>query len=837
MSETVTPLALEDLPHFFVPLPPDTDATRPWPERRLACSANYVVVGHGLTTGCRIYVYSLPTFNLVHVLEPQLEEVPDEQSFQIHGEILVVTSWKRDDDGPSDSCSMSFWDLSVGKLLNGVTLPDHFSHPTISIPYRELIETEENGNLVKEEWPKNEMLILCSPGAEVLCVVAVHRSGGHDNPIMAPLMTLPIHAAVTHFSMGKTVITGGADATVRVWDITTGECRLVLMGHRNDVTGVRMNATRIYSWSADGAARIWDRHSGDCLHVLDLLNSATGSIAGIAPSYFITPMWIHGEGARILIWDPVSGQIAHRIDTTLSVHCHGPIFFAKERTLMAWQVFSDIPFGQIDIWDVRSGKMLIEQSLGYDHNRPLAVCSQARFLIVLVKKSEDDAYMLRVWDFSLYGSPTDEPEPRIDSLGDTTHFSVPLPTDYHPDDRDLSLECSATHVVLVQRANHRVYVYSLPTFDVNVLELAGVSHLDSISIYGDILVARGTHVSQAERQKCLHFYDLSTGQSFGVFPHGYRRVDISFPGTEVIEIEENGKLVREEWPKKPTFVICFAERILQTCTLHRSFKQSGYNIDAQAEDEQESATMVPGPAIALSHNARVHASIGRTAVTAGSDATVRVWDVITGECLQVLIGHLSAVFNVCLDSARIYSSSKDNTVRIWDRHCGDCLHAILDHIRRITSPFTFVKCVILLMQSPPQSNLIHRLRTTPPYLIGTTFETPAQGCTTLVWDAGGGRLVQNIAHYGEGFLGPVRGGEHTLVTGEWDCLRVWDVNSGRVLIRLSAGTPPELLEFCAQDRFVVALVAQGQGYTLRVWDFGDDRLASAKDDVLPVNSG
>ena len=87
---------------------------------------------------------------------------------------------------------------------------------------------------------------------------------------------------------------------------------------------------------------------------------------------------------------------------------------------MAWQVFSHISLGQIDIWDVRSGKMLIEHGLGYDHI-PLAVCSQARFLIVLVKKSEDGAYMLKVWDFSLYGSPTEE---RNDHLADTTYVDT-----------------------------------------------------------------------------------------------------------------------------------------------------------------------------------------------------------------------------------------------------------------------------------------------------------------------------------------------------------------------------------------------------------------------------
>ena len=48
------------------------------------------------------------------------------------------------------------------------------------------------------------------------------------------------------------------------------------------------------------------------------------------------------------------------------------------------------------------------------------------------------------------------------------------------------------------------------------------------------------------------------------------------------------------------------------------------------------------------------------------DKTVRIWDVETGECVQVLTGHGDWVMGVAaLPDGRLASSS-DKTVRLWD---------------------------------------------------------------------------------------------------------------------------------------------------------------------------
>lgn len=58
---------------------------------------------------------------------------------------------------------------------------------------------------------------------------------------------------------------------------------------------------------------------------------------------------------------------------------------------------------------------------------------------------------------------------------------------------------------------------------------------------------------------------------------------------------------------------------------------------------------------------------GTKLVTASEDNTARIWDVETGDELQVLSGHDDEIFSVAFnyESDTIISGSKDNTCIIW----------------------------------------------------------------------------------------------------------------------------------------------------------------------------
>ena len=69
---------------------------------------------------------------------------------------------------------------------------------------------------------------------------------------------------------------------------------------------------------------------------------------------------------------------------------------------------------------------------------------------------------------------------------------------------------------------------------------------------------------------------------------------------------------------------------------------------------------------------------GARIVSASSDATLRVWDAVTGECLRALAGHTRRVYGCAVspDGASIVSAGADATVRMWDAATGEELRTL-----------------------------------------------------------------------------------------------------------------------------------------------------------------
>ena len=72
---------------------------------------------------------------------------------------------------------------------------------------------------------------------------------------------------------------------------------------------------------------------------------------------------------------------------------------------------------------------------------------------------------------------------------------------------------------------------------------------------------------------------------------------------------------------------------------------------------------------------------GASLVSSSADATVRVWDVATGENTRTLSGHTDWVFSVAAssDGRLIASGSKDQSVRLWDIATGAHLDTFFGH--------------------------------------------------------------------------------------------------------------------------------------------------------------
>lgn len=59
------------------------------------------------------------------------------------------------------------------------------------------------------------------------------------------------------------------------------------------------------------------------------------------------------------------------------------------------------------------------------------------------------------------------------------------------------------------------------------------------------------------------------------------------------------------------------------------------------------------------------------------DNTVKIWDVLTGECLHSLTGHTSLVGLLGISPNYLVSGAADGSIRIWDANTYELKHALV----------------------------------------------------------------------------------------------------------------------------------------------------------------
>ena len=67
--------------------------------------------------------------------------------------------------------------------------------------------------------------------------------------------------------------------------------------------------------------------------------------------------------------------------------------------------------------------------------------------------------------------------------------------------------------------------------------------------------------------------------------------------------------------------------------------------------------------------------------TGSSDKTVRLWDVQSGECVRIFIGHRSTVLSLAMspDGRFMASGDEDGTIMMWDLSSGRCISPLMGH--------------------------------------------------------------------------------------------------------------------------------------------------------------
>ncbi|GAB7360224.1 hypothetical protein MBLNU230_g7984t1 [Neophaeotheca triangularis] len=154
-----------------------------------------------------------------------------------------------------------------------------------------------------------------------------------------------VWAMVPH---GETLVSGGCDRDVRVWDLSTGQPVHMLRGHTSTVRCLKMSGSNIaISGSRDTTLRIWDIKRGVCKHVL-VGHQASVRCLEIAGDYVVSGSY--DTTARI--WSIADGRCIR----TLQGHFSQIYAIAFDGNRVATGSLDT----SVRVWDPRTGACLAQ---------------------------------------------------------------------------------------------------------------------------------------------------------------------------------------------------------------------------------------------------------------------------------------------------------------------------------------------------------------------------------------------------------------------------------------------------------------------------------------------
>lgn len=135
-------------------------------------------------------------------------------------------------------------------------------------------------------------------GVEGIDLLMQHRESLH---------TLRGHTSTVRclkMSDASTAISGSRDTTLRIWDIKSGLCKNVLVGHQASVRCLEIKGDIVVSGSYDTTARVWSISEGRCLRTL------SGHFSQIYAIAFDGKRIATGSlDTSVRIWDPENGYV------------------------------------------------------------------------------------------------------------------------------------------------------------------------------------------------------------------------------------------------------------------------------------------------------------------------------------------------------------------------------------------------------------------------------------------------------------------------------------------------------------------------------------------------
>ena len=186
---------------------------------------------------------------------------------------------------------------------------------------------------------------------------------------------------------GKTIISGSADKTIKLWDINSRMCIKTLNGHTDSILliAITLDGKTIISGSNDKTIKFWDIQSGECINTLEGHYSGVSSIV-IAPDE--KTIISNGSNYAITLWDK---QSCEYIKKTLQWHTSyvNSVAITPDGKI----IISGSDDNTIKLWDVKSGECINTLEGHTNAINSVVITSDGKTII-----SGSDDNTIKLWD-------------------------------------------------------------------------------------------------------------------------------------------------------------------------------------------------------------------------------------------------------------------------------------------------------------------------------------------------------------------------------------------------------------------------------------------------------
>ncbi|QNQ01012.1 YALIA101S02e03356g1_1 [Yarrowia lipolytica] len=449
----------------------------------------------------------------------------------------------------------------------------------------------------------------------------VRSARAHD----APVIVMAID------SSSSLVATGGAEGTVKVWDLERGFVTHNLKGHGGVVSALKFfgeqgsSVWRLASGADDCKIRVWDLVSRKCLKVLDSHNSV---IRGLSWSSDGGILVSGGRDKIVNVWDANKFKLVRTIPVGESIETAGILNGEGLR------IYTGGEMGVVKIWNGQTSALIAAQVQPAVHNKE----NERVGVVDILYKTDKLVSVLSDQTFVELDDDLKEVRRIVgfhDQIIDMTYVGE--------DESKLAVVTNAPDI----------RIQTVGGIETNVL----TGHRDNViavdrSFDGTWLASSGKdHEARIWHVPTLTCFAVCTGHAGSVGGVALPRLPLEGRPPQFL-ITGSQDLTIKKW------------NIAKDGTAKAEYTRKAHEKDINALD--------------VSPNDRLFA-------TASQDRTAKVWDMNSGEAVGVLRGHKRGVWSIKFNpyEKQIVTGSGDKTVKVWSLNDFSCLRTFEGHTNSV----------------------------------------------------------------------------------------------------------------------------------------------------------